>query len=74
MSLISMLYNIQLIKFAGENGVAAYGVLMYVGMIFYAAFVGYSIGSAPVIGYNFGAGNHKELKNLHPSEGRDTLG
>ncbi len=64
MSLISMLYNIQLIKFAGENGVAAYGVLMYVGMIFYAAFVGYSIGSAPVIGYNFGAGNHKELKNL----------
>lgn len=64
MSLISMLYNIQLLKYAGENGVAAYGVLMYVNMIFLAAFIGYSTGSAPVIGYHYGAGDHPELKNL----------
>lgn len=64
MSLVSMLYNIQLIRYAGEDGVAAYGVLMYVNMIFLAAFIGYSVGTAPVIGYNYGAGNHEELKSL----------
>ncbi len=64
MSLVSMLYNIQLMKYAGENGVAAYGVLMYVCMIFIAAFIGYTIGTAPVISYHYGAGNHSELGNL----------
>lgn len=64
MSIVSMLYNVQLMKYAGENGVAAYGVLMYVNMIFLAAFIGYSVGAAPVTGYNYGAGNHTELKNL----------
>lgn len=64
MSLVSMLYNIQLMKYAGENGIAAYGVLMYVNMIFLAAFIGYSVGTAPVIGYHYGANNHGELKNL----------
>lgn len=64
MSLIGMLYNIQLIRYAGENGVAAYGVLMYVNMIFLAAFIGYSVGTAPVIGFHYGAGNHQELKSL----------
>ena len=64
MSLVGMLYNIQLLKYAGENGVAAYGVMMYVSMIFSGAFIGYSIGTAPVIGYNFGAQNHTELKGL----------
>lgn len=64
MSIVSMLYNMQLLKYAGENGVAAYGVLMYVSFIFAAAFIGYSIGVAPVIGYHFGAQNHDELKNL----------
>ncbi len=64
MSIVSMLYNVQLIKYAGEDGVAAYGVLMYVNMIFLAAFIGYSVGTAPIIGYNYGAGNHGELKNL----------
>ncbi len=64
MSLVSMLYNMQLMKYAGENGVAAYGVLMYVCMIFLAAFIGYTIGTAPVIGYHYGAGNHSELKSL----------
>ena len=64
MSLVSMLYNVQLIKYAGEDGVAAYGVLMYVNMIFLAAFIGYSIGTAPVIGYHYGAGNHEELGSL----------
>lgn len=64
MSLVGMLYNIQLMKYAGEDGVAAYGVLMYVNLIFLAMFIGYSIGTAPVIGYHFGAANHDELKNL----------
>ncbi|MGN0593389.1 MAG: MATE family efflux transporter, partial [Ruminococcus sp.] len=64
MSIVSMLYNIQLMKYAGENGVAAYGVLMYVNMIFLAAFIGYSVGTAPVTGYHYGAGNHTELKSL----------
>ena len=64
MNLVGMLYNIQLIKYAGEDGVAAYGVLMYVSMIFSAAFIGYSIGTAPVFGYHDGAKNHGELKGL----------
>jgi len=64
MSLVGMLYNIQLLEYAGENGVAAYGVMMYVSMIFAAAFIGYSIGIAPVVGYHFGAGNSNELKGL----------
>ncbi len=64
MSLVSMLYNVQLMKYAGEDGVAAYGVLMYVNMVFLAAFIGYSVGSAPIISYHFGAGNHSELKNI----------
>ena len=64
MSLVSMLYNVQLMQYAGEDGVAAYGVLMYVNMIFLAAFIGYSIGTAPVIGYHYGAGNHEELGSL----------
>ena len=64
MSLVSMLYNFQLMKFAGENGVAAYGVIMYVNFIFVAIFIGYSVGSAPIISYNYGAQNTTELKNL----------
>ena len=64
MSLVGMLYNAQLMKYAGEDGVAAYGVLMYVNFIFISAFIGYSVGTAPVIGYHFGALNSDELKNL----------
>lgn len=64
MSVVGMLYNAQLIKYAGEDGVAAYGVLMYVNMIFLAAFIGYSVGAAPVVGYHYGAGNYDELKGL----------
>ena len=64
MSVVGMLYNIQLLKYAGENGVAAYGVMMYVSMIFSAAFIGYSIGTAPVISYHNGAQNYKESKGL----------
>ncbi len=63
-SLVSIVYNFQLLKYAGENGVAAYGVLMYVQFIFIAVFVGYTIGTAPVISYNYGAGNNDELKNM----------
>ncbi len=64
MSLVGMLYNYQLMENAGEDGVAAYGVLMYVNMIFLAAFIGYSVGVAPVIGFHFGADNRAELKGV----------
>ena len=64
MSIIGMLYNIQLLKYAGEDGIAAYGVMMYVSFIFAAVFIGYSIGTAPIISYHNGAGNHKELKGI----------
>ena len=63
-SVVGMLYNAQLMRFAGEDGVAAYGVLMYVNMIFMAAFIGYSVGAAPIVGYHYGAGNRQELKSL----------
>lgn len=64
MSLVNMLYNIQLLKYAGENGVAAYGTMMYVNLIFLAIFIGYSIGTAPVVGFHLGAENDGELKSL----------
>lgn len=64
MSLVGMLYNVQLLKYAGEDGVAAYGVLMYVNMVFLAIFIGYVIGTAPVVSFHYGAGNHEELKSL----------
>lgn len=63
-SIVNSIYNIQLMKFAGENGVAAYGTMMYINFIFLAIFLGYSIGSAPIISFHYGAGNHDELKNL----------
>ena len=64
MSIVGMLYNVQLLKYAGEDGVAAYGVLMYVNMIFLAIFIGYSMGTAPVVSYHYGAANHAELQSL----------
>ena len=64
MSLVSMLYNLQLIRYAGENGIAAYGVIMYVNFFFVAVFIGFTIGAAPIIGYHHGAENHGELKNV----------
>ncbi len=64
MSIVAMLYNSRLMEYAGEDGVAAYGVMMYVSMIFSAAFIGYSIGTAPVVGYHDGAKNHAELKSV----------
>lgn len=63
-SLIGMLYNAQLMRFLGEDGVATYGVLMYVQFIFVAIDIGYSIGCAPIISYHYGARNHPELRNL----------
>ena len=63
-SIVSMLYNFQLLKYIGEDGVSAYGVLMYVQFIFVAIYVGYSIGCAPIVGYHYGAQNHEELKNM----------
>ncbi len=64
MSLVNMLYNYQLIKYVGKSGVAAYGVMMYVNMIFLAIFIGFSVGSAPIISYHYGAQNYNELKSL----------
>ncbi len=63
-SIVSMLYNVQLMLFYKEDGVAAYGVLMYVQFIFVAIEIGYSIGMAPVVGYNYGAQNKPELQNV----------
>lgn len=62
MSLVGMLYNVQLLKYAGENGVAAYGVMMYVNFVFISAFIGYTIGMAPIVGYKYGAQDHEELR------------
>lgn len=67
-SLIGAVYNYQLMKYLGENGVSAYGVLMYVQFIFVAIYVGYAIGCAPIVSYHYGAENHAEVKNmLHKS-------
>ncbi len=63
-SIVSMLFNMQLLKLAGENGVAAYGVIMYLSFVFVAIFIGYAIGVAPITGYNYGAEKHEELKNV----------
>lgn len=63
-SIVSMLYNVQLMKYAGENGIAAYGVLMYINMIFLGVFIGYSTGTAPIVSYHYGAGNHGEMRGL----------
>lgn len=64
LSLVNILYNYQLMRLASEDGVAAYGVIMYVNFIFMAIFFGYSVGSAPIISYHYGAGNQSELKNI----------
>ena len=63
-SIINMLYNFQLMKYIGQNGVTAYGIIMYVGFIFVGVYFGYSVGSAPIIGYNYGSKNNEELKGL----------
>lgn len=64
MSLVNILFNKQLMEYAGSDGVSAYGIIMYIGFLFVGTYVGYSVGSAPVIGYHFGAGNKEELKGL----------
>lgn len=63
-SIVSIVFNYQLMRLVGKNGVSAYGVLMYVNFIYIAIFIGYAIGVAPLIGYNYGAGNKAELKNI----------
>ena len=63
-SIVSMVYNFQLLKYLGEDGVSAYGVLMYVQFVFVAIYIGYSIGCAPIVGFHYGAQNHAELKNM----------
>ena len=65
MSLVNILYNYQLLRFAGEDGVAAYGVIMYASFLFVAVFVGYAVGSAPIVSYHYGARNRKEVNNLY---------
>ena len=72
-SIVSMLYNFQLLRLAGQDGVSAYGVLMYVQFIFAAVYIGYAIGTAPITGYNYGAQNHTELKNIRRKSIRITL-
>lgn len=64
LNLVNVLYNLQLMKYAGPSGVAAFGVIMYVGFIFVGVYLGYSAGVSPIIGYHYGADNKKELKSL----------
>lgn len=64
MSLVNILFNMQLMKFAGANGVSAYGVIMYIGFLFVGTYVGYSVGTAPIISYHYGANNKEEVKSL----------
>ena len=73
-SMVSMLYNFQLMRLAGEDGVAAYGVIMYVSFIFAAISIGYAVGSAPVVGFHYGAENSGELKSLLGKSVRLTAG
>ena len=73
-SLVSMLFNAQLLRYAGEDGVAAYGVIMYVSFIFAAISIGYAVGSAPVVGFHYGAENSGELKSLLGKSVRLTAG
>lgn len=63
-SILAICYNFQLMKYIGENGVAAYGVIMYVQFIFFGVFLGYAMGTAPIVSYNYGAQNHAELRNV----------
>ena len=64
MSVVSILYNFQLMKLAGQRGVAAYGAVMHISFVFVAVFLGYSLGAIPVVGFHYGAQNHRELKSL----------
>ena len=64
MTIVSILYNVQLLRYAGNDGLAAYGVLMYVNFLFISVFLGYSLGVSPIISYHYGAENHKELRSL----------
>ncbi len=64
LSIVNILYNFQLMRIAGEDGVAAYGVIMYVNFVFIAVFIGYSIGVAPVTGFHFGAEHREEMRGL----------
>ena len=73
-SLITFLYNLQMMKFAGEDGVAAITVILYLNFVFMAVFIGFSMGTAPIISYHYGAGNHSELKNLFSKSWKIILG
>lgn len=64
MSLVNILFNSQLMELAGQNGVSAYGIIMYIGFLFIGVYMGYSVGTAPIIGYHYGAENKEELKSL----------
>lgn len=63
-TVVSMLYNYQLMKYIGEDGVAAFGIIMYLAFVFAAIMIGYSMGSAPIVSYHYGAGNRDELRNV----------
>lgn len=63
-SIVSLLYNIQLLRYAGDDGIAAYGIMMYINFLFTAVFWGYVVGISPIFSYHYGAGNHNELHSL----------
>ena len=74
MSVVAIFYNAQLMRFVGISGVSAYGIMMYVSFIFIAVFLGYSIGSGPIVGYNYGADNRAELKSIFKKSISLTIG
>ena len=73
MSVVTIFYNYQLIRFAGEDGVAAYGVIMYVNFVFISMFIGFVIGAAPIVSFHYGAGNTDELKSLRKKSTNITI-
>jgi len=64
LSVVSICYNLQLMKYIGESGVAAYGILMYLGFVFAAVFIGYNLSVTQIIAFNYGERNHTELRSL----------
>ena len=63
-SIVSIVFNMQLLHYFGEDGINAYGIIMYLAFVFTAIFLGYSSAVAPIESYNYGAQNNKELKNV----------
>ena len=58
----TFLFNVTMMKLLGEDGVAAITVLIYSQFLLTTLYIGFSMGTAPVVSYNYGSGNVKQLK------------